>query len=575
MKQAAPTPSETPRLRLWPGVLLALLLVGARFGLPLVSSDLSMPAMMASLGFAAAILLWWLFFSRARIVDRVLAPVLIAASALVVRPFLDESMETAGYGQLYWVFSLPLLCVALVVWASFFGGRSPAGRRIAMAVVLLLTAGAWTAVRFDGTDGGFDADLSLRWTKTAEDRLVAAGDSAPAVSEGVASIDTGGGWSAFRGPERDSRISNLRIATNWEASPPVEMWRRSIGPGWGSFSVRGDLLYTQEQRGDEEVVATYRVSNGEPVWKHRDRVRFWEAIGGAGPRATPTLAGNIAYALGATGILNALDAENGSLVWSRNTVEDTGAVIPDWGVSGSPMVLGDTVYVAASGALAAYDAATGTPRWIGEPTSGESYSSPHLFKTEESQQIVLLDSEGVKAVDPSDGSPLWNHSWPGAPIVQPAFTDNGDILVSASEQSGLRRLAVTGSAAAGWSAQEQWTSIRLKPYFNDFVVHEGYAYGFDGRILAAMDLVDGKRVWKGGRYGNGQLVLLADQGLLLVLSEDGDLALVSATPDGFEELSLVPALEGKTWNHPVVVGRVLLIRNGVEMAAFRLPEQTT
>jgi hypothetical protein len=157
--------------------------------------------------------------------------------------------------------------------------------------------------------------------------------------------------------------------------------------------------------------------------------------------------------------------------------------------------------------------------------------------------------------------------------VQPAITPEGDVLVNAISMNGgegLRRLAVTRTGGT-WAAQEKWTSKGLKPYFNDFVIHKGYAYGFDGSILSCIDLADGARKWKGGRYGNGQLVLLADQDLLLLTSEEGELALVSATPDQFKEVARAPALEGKTWNHPVLVKDVLLVRNDHEMAAFRLP----
>jgi outer membrane protein assembly factor BamB len=367
-------------------------------------------------------------------------------------------------------------------------------------------------------------------------------------------------------------VHGVKIATDWAKSPPVEIWRRPIGPGWSSFAVQGDLLYTQEQRGDDEFVAAYKVSTGEPVWQHRDAARFWESVGGAGPRGTPTLSNGRVYTLGATGILNALDAANGAVVWSRNAASDTGAKDPGWGFTSSPLVLNDLVVVATSGRLVAYDAATGDRRWLG-PAGGAGYSSPHLMTIDGVPQIVLLRGARTTSVSPADGTLLWEYSWqPSVSILQPALAENGDLLVVSAQAMGgvgIRRLAVAHKPD-GWTVEERWTSTGLKPFYNDFVVHKGHAFGFDGSILACIDLADGARKWKGGRYGHGQLVLLPDEDLLLVLSEEGELALVSATPDQFKELARFKAIEGKTWNHPVLVRDVLLVRNGEEMAAFRL-----
>jgi outer membrane protein assembly factor BamB len=380
-------------------------------------------------------------------------------------------------------------------------------------------------------------------------------------------------WPGFRGPDRDGVVRGVRIGTDWAASPPVQIWRRPIGPGWSSFAVHGDLLYTQEQRGEEEIVAAYRVSTGAPAWMHRDAARFWESNGGAGPRGTPTLGEGRLYALGATGILNALDAADGRRLWSRNVGDDGRVTVPDWGFSSSPLLAGDMVIVAAAGTLAAYDAATGEPRWVGPP-GGAGYSSPQLVTIGGVPQVVLLDAQGATGVAPEDGTRLWTlkvtSSAMSAPIVQPSVTADGDLLIGDGQARGLYRIAVAHEPG-GWAVTQRWMSTGLKPLYNDYVVHKGHAFGFDGSILACIDLADGRRTWKGGRYGNGQLVLLADQDLLLVISEQGELALVSATADAYTELARIPGIEGKTWNHPVVAGDILLVRNGEEMAAFRLP----
>jgi outer membrane protein assembly factor BamB len=341
--------------------------------------------------------------------------------------------------------------------------------------------------------------LDLRAPK--KDPLLAqTGDGPAALPWAPAAAEAGADWPGFRGPDRDGIIPGVRIETDWSVSPPVELWPRPVGPGWSSFAVHGDLFYTQEQRGDDEVVACYRATTGEPVWRHRDAARFWESNGGPGPRATPTLSEGRVYTFGATGILNVLEAGDGAVAWSRNAASDTDTKAPFWGFASSPLVVDDVVIVAVSGTLVAYDLASGDPRWFG-PAGPESYSSPHLMTIDGVAQILLMNGEGAISVAPADGALLWEHPWPGGAIVQPARTADGDVLISALSPSGgvgIRRIAVAHGPGA-WTVEERWTSNRLKPYFNDFVVHEGHAFGFDGSILACIDVENGERKWEGGR----------------------------------------------------------------------------
>ena len=593
------TVESTPRrpLRLWPGVAAVALQWLLWLVVPWLFPDASMVATLGGVASGAVVLLWWLFFSRAPWVERLGAIVLMVVAVPVTSRVVHESIAGGMMGFMLVAYAVPALSLALVAGAAMGRRMSAWPRRVSMAGAILLACGAFALLRTGGVAGSGASDLHWRWTPSPEERLLseAKGESlpvpsppvatetpkAPPVSEAVRQPSTAppapapatslAEWPGFRGTDRDGVVRGVRIETDWSTLPPRNLWRRAIGPGWSSFAVRGDLLYTQEQRGDDEFVACYKVTTGEPVWRHRDAIRFWESNGGAGPRATPTLAAGRVYSMGATGVLNALDDVTGAVVWSHDVAADTNTPVPMWGFAGSPLVIDDLVIVSAAGRLAAYDVATGKPRWVG-PAHGGSYSSPHPLSVDGVVQVVMLSDAGATSVAPADGAVLWEHAWPGSAITQPARVSDGDILISTVGMAGgvgTRRIAVA-RGPGGWTAEERWTSAGLKPYFNDLVVHKGHAFGFDGNILACISLEDGKRTWKGGRYGNGQLVLLADQDLLLVLSEDGELALVGATPDQFRELARIPALEGKTWNHPVVVGDILLIRNDREMAAFRL-----
>ena len=564
--------SGTPRkpLRLWPGVAAAVVLAVAWFILPYVLPEMFLYGLLASLGAIVAIILWWLLFSRARWYERLGAVALIVVAVWATSRVVHISIRTGSMGFLFPVLALPVMALALVGWAAATRRLTDSVRRLSFLAIILVVCGVFTLIRTGGFTGDFDHDFQWRWSKTPEERLLAQADEEPfAASTSTEAVKTGAEWPGFRGPDRDGVVRGTRIKTDWSSSRPVELWRRPVGPGWSSFAVSGDRIYTQEQRGADEIVACYDIKTGKPLWRHRDAARFWESNAGPGPRGTPTLGNGRVYTLGATGILNVLEANDGKVVWSRNAASDTSAQVPIWGFSGSPLIVDDLVVVATGGDLVAYDIGTGNPRWFG-PDGGHAYSSPHLMTINGVRQIVLLREQGATSHAPSDGKILWEHPWEGVPIVQPAVTADGNVLISVSESSGTRSLAVT-QQGTGWSVQERWTSEALNPYYNDFVIHNGYAYGFDWNTLSCIDLKDGSRKWKGGRYGHGQLVLLRDQNLLLVLAELGDLALVKASPDGFTELARIPAIKGKTWNHPVLAGDIVLVRNGEEMAAFKLP----
>jgi outer membrane protein assembly factor BamB len=595
------------------------------FAVPALFPPLAFYGIMGGPLLALVVILWWLFFSRAPWVERLMGVGLLVVSLFITARLVHESVAGAGMGMMFYMFGLPVLASALVVWAVLSRHLEAGTRRVTLVAAMAIACGLMTTLRLDGISGTGGIDWEWRWTPTAEEALLAriaeepepvppapapslieppateaeettadTASQAPDATVAVARDEseaspanaaqparTEAEWPGFRGPHRDSVVRGSRIETDWTKSPPVELWRRAVGPGWSSFAVDGDRFYTQEQLGDDEIVSCYDVRTGQPIWRHRDATRFWEANAGAGPRATPTLADGRVYAFGATGHLSALDAADGSLLWRRDVAADTEKEAPAWGFSSSPLVTGGVVIVAAEGKLAGYDASTGEKRWIGG-ADGTGYSSPHLATLDGVEQAIILNGTGAVSVEPQTGAEIWKHEWPGDGIVQPNFTAEGDVLLGTGSgmggATGLRRITVgheggewnAERGAGAWTVAERWTSNGLKPYFNDFVVHEGHAYGFDGGILACVDLADGKRKWKGGRFGDGQLVLLADQDLLLVLSEKGELALVDARPEQFSERGRVKTIEGKTWNHPVFAGGVALVRNSEEMAAFRL-----
>ncbi len=299
------------------------------------------------------------------------------------------------------------------------------------------------------------------------------------------------------GAARDARLTGVRIATDWDQKPPRELWRHRVGPAWSSVAVIGDRLFTQEQRGDDELVVCYDVTSGAQRWAHRDATRFNEVVAGPGPRGTPTFDQGNLYALGASGQLNCLDAATGAVHWSHDILADSGGKLPQWGYSGSPLVAEGIVSVFAGGpagkSVLGYRADTGELAW----SAGEgqlSYCSTQLATIGGSEQLLIATDAGLTAFQPANGEILWRHDWPTegiARIVQPSVLGESDILIGTGMGVGTRRISVSSSGDQ-WPIKELWTTKSFKPYFNDQVVQGDHLYGFDGAVLMCVSLDDGQ-----------------------------------------------------------------------------------
>lgn len=526
----------------------------------------------------------------------------LAAAVALVRGGLLEPIVGPIIDQAVLNIITLILCfsglMSLLVWFVRESGHSKPLKQMVLGGLLGGVVVAAGALRIERVSGDLVPEFNWRWAP-ARDRLL--DRAATRGSDSAPWADTADDFPRFLGPDGNCGIDAPQLDPDWVARPPQLLWKRPIGAGWSGFATCGDHAVTLEQRGDEEVISCYAIPTGEPEWTVAVPARHETILGGVGPRSTPTIRDGVVYTTGATGWLHAIDGATGGIVWRKNILDDLGidaekhAAAVAWGRAGSPLVTEDLVIVPAGGprrklaageteyvSLVAYERATGKRRW----TAGDeqiAFATPVRVTFGGREQVFIVNEAHVAAYDLADGSQLWQVEWPGhsnsdASCSQAVPIDERRFFVSKGYGIGAAVFEIDAASPADpdrlpWGVRPVWQQPPLlKTKFTNVVLHDGHAFGLSDGILECVRLADGKRAWKRGRYGQGQVLRVGQ--LLLVQAESGAVVLVEATPEEHRELARLEAIAGQTWNNPCLSGTRLLVRNAEEAACYVVPAAT-
>lgn len=384
-------------------------------------------------------------------------------------------------------------------------------------------------------------------------------------------------WPGYRGGDRSgfARDATGLLASWPEGGPPV-LYKQPVGAGYAGFVIGSGRAFTIEQRRGQEVIACYDFETGIELWTLAYGARFQEAMGGEGPRATPALDGDRLYSLGAQGDLYCVNALTGEEIWHRDILK--GMQNLQWGTACSPLILDDRVLVTSSGlggdSVLALDKMTGEPIWSSLPEQ-QGYSSLVVAELAGRRQLLNFAAFALNALDPQTGEKLWSYPWTGPQnginVAQPLAIGNDRVFISTGYGKGCALLQVTAKDGS-FEVAPLWENLNMKNKFNPSIARDGHVYGLDEGVMVCVNLTDGERKWKAGRYGHGQVLMAGDQ--LYVLGEQGSLTLLAVDPEAHRVLGTAQPLEGKTWNTMAFAGGRLLIRNHKEMACLDLRAQT-
>ena len=381
-----------------------------------------------------------------------------------------------------------------------------------------------------------------------------------------ASLAVGADWPQFRGPNRDGVSPEAAVLKSWPASGPKVLWTAPVGEGYSQVvSVKG-RLYTLAQQGEDQVALAFDGATGKRLWRTRIDGEYNDGQGD-GPRSTPTVDGEMVYALSANGKLAALRAGNGEVVWQHDLRAEYGANPPQWGISTSPLVEGNLLIVNVGGSgnksIVAFDKTNGKVVWTSQG-DGAGYSAPIAITVRGVRQVIVFTADAILSISPKDGRLFWRSGWETSYDVNaatPIFLPPDKLFVSSGYDTGSAVLQINRT-----NVTEVWRSRGMKNQFSSSVLHNGILYGFDNATFKAIDAATGNERWKQRGFGHGSLILAG--GHLIVLSDKGKLALVQATPDEYKELGNAQVLEGKCWTSPSLADGRLYVRNEEQLIAF-------
>jgi outer membrane protein assembly factor BamB len=399
------------------------------------------------------------------------------------------------------------------------------------------------------------------------------------------------GWYQWRGPNRDGISRETGLLKTWPPEgPPVLYIAEDLGRGYASVSVAGGRVFTMGKFGDETRLVALDAATGRKLWETP------VGQGGDGPNGTPTVDGDLVYAISFTGELLCASVVDGSAVWRTSFSRDFGGkMMSTWGYSESPLVDGDRLVVSPGGpraVMVALNKLTGEVIWqTALPANpgpagqdGAGYSSIVVSEARGVRQYVQLVGRGLIGVDADSGELLWgyNRIANGTANVPTPLVSGDDVLCSSGyDDGGTALLRIKGSPGR-LRAEEVWykPSRELQNHHGGMVLIEGNVYmghGHNNGFPVCFDLKTGRDRWRPGRGpGTGSAAVMYADGRLYFRYENGIMALIEANADDYFERGRfrIGIKHDQSWPHPVISDGRLYLRDQHQMIVYDIRDNT-